>query len=95
MPRVLVRAPAHDRRRSLGWLGVAWMEFFCRHGPGAIMGHPVRLGDEYTGIVVDAYAVGDSPSNNHRLYDSVFMSRPKGVWPPAGPSRGGPHAARL
>lgn len=78
MPRVLVRAPEHDRSRSLGWLGVAWMEFFVRHGPGAIMGHPVQHGDEYTGVIVDSYALGEAPTNNHMLYDSVFFSRPKG-----------------
>lgn len=54
------------------------MEFFVRHGPGAIKGQPVRHGDEYTGLIVDSYAVGDAPTNNHLLYDSVFFSRPKG-----------------
>ena len=28
MPRAIVRAPGHDRSRSLGWLAVAWMEYF-------------------------------------------------------------------
>lgn len=78
MPRALVRAPHHDRSRSLGWLGTAWMEYFVRHGPGAIKGHPVRHGDEYTGFIVDCYALGDAPQNNHMIYDSVFFSRPKG-----------------
>lgn len=78
MPRTLVRAPLHDRARSLGWLAVAWMEHFVRHGPGSVQGMPVEHGDEYTGFVVDAYAVGDHPSNNHLLYDSAFFSRPKG-----------------
>ncbi len=54
------------------------MEFFVRHGPGAIKGHAVRHGDEYTGLIVDAYALGEESTNNHRLYDSVFFSRPKG-----------------
>lgn len=79
MPRTLVRAPGHDRSRSLGWLAVAWMEHFVRHGRGGAQGQPVRHGDEYTGFIVDCYALGDSPSNNHRLYDSVFLSRPKGT----------------
>lgn len=78
MPRTLIRAPGHDRKRSLGWLAVAWMEFFCRHGRGAVRGQRVTHGDEYTGFIVDCYAVGDSPSNCHLLYDSAFLSRPKG-----------------
>ncbi len=39
----------------------------------------MRLGDEYTGFIVDAYAVQDHPSNNHLRYDSAFLSRPKGT----------------
>jgi hypothetical protein len=78
MPRTLVRAPGHDRARSLGWLAIAFMEYFVRHGPGSVQGMPVEHGDEYTGFVVDCYAVGDHPSNNHLLYDSAFFSRPKG-----------------
>jgi hypothetical protein len=78
MPRTLIRAPQHDRTLSLGWLCISWMEHFVRHGPGSVQGRPISHGDEYTGVVVDAYAVGEHPSNNHLLYDSVFFSRPKG-----------------
>lgn len=85
MPRTLVRAHRdEDRHRSLGWLAVAWMEYFVRHGPGDVQGQPVMHGEEYTGFIVDCYMVGDHPSNNHLIYDSAFLSRPKGVWPPAG-----------
>lgn len=76
MPRDLVRAPNHDRARSLGWLGTAWMEFMVRHGPGNIQGEPVRHGDEFTGFIVDCYAVDE---NGRMLYDSGFFSRPKGA----------------
>lgn len=79
MPRTLVRAPEHDRNRSLGWLGVAWMEYFAVHGPGDVEGEAVSHGDEVTGFIVDSYAVGDAPTNTHRLYDSAFLSRPKGT----------------
>jgi hypothetical protein len=64
------------------------MEYFCRHGPGAIMGQPVHHGDEYTGLIVDIYALGDSASNNHMLYDSVFFSRPKASAPALFPGWG-------
>ena len=43
-----VRAKGHDRARSLGWLAVAWIEFFVRHGPGDVQGMRVEHGDEYT-----------------------------------------------
>lgn len=79
MPRTLVRAHRdEDRYRSLGWLAIAWMEHFCVHGPGDVQGQPVRHGDEYTAFIVDAYMVGEHPSNAHLIYDSSFLSRPKG-----------------
>ena len=84
MPRLLVRAPTHNRDFSLGWLAVAWMEFFCLHGDGDVLGEPVVHGDESTGLIVDAYALHPpgttSPANvGRRLYDAVFFSRPKGA----------------
>lgn len=75
MPRRLLRADGHDRNRSLGWLATWWIETFCVHGPGAVIGQPVRLTDEYTGFIVDCYALDD---RGRRLYDSAFFSRPKG-----------------
>src|SRR4051794_18324038 len=78
MPRKMILAPNHDQNRSLGWLCTAWLEFFVRHGPGDVMGQPVVHGEEYTEFLVNAYAVGEHARNNHLLYDSVFLSRPKG-----------------
>lgn len=75
MPRTLVRAPGHSRKRSLGWLSVAWMEHLTRHGPGDVQGQPVEHGDEYTGFLVDCYALDEQ---GKLLYDSAFLSRPKG-----------------
>jgi hypothetical protein len=75
MPRRLLRADGHDRNRSLGWLATWWIETFCVHGPGAVIGQPVRLTDEYTGFIVDCYVLD---SRGRRLYDSAFLSRPKG-----------------
>lgn len=54
------------------------MEFFVRHGPGDVQGAPVRHGDEFTGFIVDCYALGEREENTRRLYDSAFLSRPKG-----------------
>lgn len=75
MPRRLLRAPGHDRERSLGWLAVWWMEKFTLHGPGDVEGEPMKFGDEFTGFFVDCYALD---TKGRRLYDSVFFSRPKG-----------------
>ncbi len=75
MPRELVRAPGHDRARSLGWLALKWMEHFCVHGPGDVEGEPVLHDDELAGFVVDCYALNQV---GRRLYDSAFFSRPKG-----------------
>lgn len=75
MPRELIRAEEHDRTRSLGWLLLAWIEYFVVHGPGDVQGEPVTHGDEYSAFIVDCYALGE---NGRRLYDSGFLSRPKG-----------------
>lgn len=75
MPRRLVVARNHDRDRSLGWLLLAWLEHFVVHGPGDVQGEPVRHGDEYSGFIADCYALDET---GRRLYDSVFLSRPKG-----------------
>lgn len=83
MPRRLILAPDHDQTKSLGWLGTAWMEFFVKHGPGDVQGHPVVHGEEYTEFLVNAYAVTERRQNNHRQYSSVFLSRPKAARPAA------------
>jgi hypothetical protein len=75
MPRTLVRAPEHDRLRSLGGAACEWIEYFVVHGPGAVQGMPVTLGDEFAGYVMDAYALDH---RGRRLYDHGFLSRPKG-----------------
>ncbi len=79
----MILAPDHDQAKSLGWLAIAWMEFFCVHGPGDVQGQPVVHGEEYTEFVVNMYAQSERRQNNHLLYDSIFLSRPKGVPAPA------------
>ena len=83
MPRELIRAESHDRARSLGWLGWAWIEHFCIHGPGDVQGisldptipGSLPLDDEFGGFVVDCYA---HDATGRRLYDDAFISRAKG-----------------
>lgn len=55
---------------------MAWMEALCVHGPGDVQGDPVRHGDEFSQLIADCYAVHD---DGRLLYDSVFLSRPKGA----------------
>jgi hypothetical protein len=83
VPRELIRAAGHDRTRSLGWLALAWIEHLVIHGPGDIQGRSldpevpdaIPLDDELVEFTVDAYALGE---DGRRLYDSAFLSRPKG-----------------
>jgi hypothetical protein len=87
MPRTLLHAPGHDRYRSLGWLGVSWIEHMVRHGPGAVQGQKISHGDEFTAFIVDCYALSDgrqalpgmtiTPAGR-MLYDWAFFSRSKG-----------------
>lgn len=76
MPQRTITAPGHDRKRSLGWLGVWWIESFVRHGRGDAIGDPISYGDEFTAFIVDCYAL--AAVTGRRLYDSAFFSRPKG-----------------
>lgn len=75
MPRELIRSPEHDRERSLGMLGLSWIEHWCVHGPGDVQGDEVSLDDEFAGFIVDAYALRDT---GRKLYDSAVISRGKG-----------------
>jgi phage terminase large subunit-like protein len=84
LPRLLVRAPDHDRQFSLGWLALSWMEALCLHGDGDVLGEPVVHGDDSAGLIVDSYALAKpgtviESKVGRRLYDSVFYSRPKGA----------------
>lgn len=82
MPHSQTIVPGHVRKRSLGWLAVAWMEHFCVHGPGDIVGTPldrnkggIPLSLELTAYTVDCYALGE---DGRRLYDECWLIRPKG-----------------
>lgn len=76
MTRLQIRMPGHDREKSLGHLGAAWIEHFFRHGPGPIGGQPYRLDDHFYDLLTDAYALENS---GRRLYMTVVMSAPKGT----------------
>ena len=73
--RERVTASQHDRKNSLGWIALWWIETFCVHGPGDVQGEPVELDEEFAGFILDSYALDE---NGRRLYDSAFISRGKG-----------------
>lgn len=73
--RLQVRMPGHDRDRSLGHLGAAWIEHHCRHGFGDVNGQRVELDQDFYDIVVDTYCLDES---GRRLYRTVVICRPKG-----------------
>lgn len=76
MPRELVKSDLANRTRSLGWLAVWWIETLVLHGPGDVQGEPVLHTDEFTGFIVDCYAL---KPNGRRCHESAFLSRPKGT----------------
>ena len=76
MPRELVKSDLVDRNRSLGWLAVWWIETLVLHGPGDVQGEAIIHTDEYTGFIVDCYALRP---NGRRCHESAFLSRPKGT----------------
>jgi hypothetical protein len=76
VPRRAVRAAGHLRKRSLGWLALVWIEALTVHGPGDVQGEPVVHGDEISEFIADCYALERS---GRLLYDSAFLSRPKGA----------------
>lgn len=80
MPTEVAHHPDHSRKRSLGWLADAWIHHFCIHGRGDILDTPLSvkpLVDELSLFVVDCYALD---GGGRRLYDSAFLSRPKGFY---------------
>jgi len=76
MPRELVRSDQANRKRTLGWLAVWWIETFVVHGPGDVQGQDIVHTDEYTGFILDCYAL---QKNGRRCHTSAFLSRPKGT----------------
>lgn len=73
--RLSVRMPGHDRDRSLGHLGAAWVEHFMVHGQGDKVGEPVQLEDVTYDLIVDLYALRN---DGRRLYSEAAVVLPKG-----------------
>ena len=76
MPRELVKSDLANRKRTLGWLAVWWIETFVVYGPGDVEGEAIIHTDEYTGFILDCYALRP---DGRRCHESAFLSRPKGT----------------
>ena len=76
MPRELVKSDLANRKRTLGWLAVWWIETFVVYGPGDVEGDAIVHTDEYTGFILDCYALRP---DGRRCHESAFLSRPKGT----------------
>ena len=61
--------------RTLGVGVVEWIEANLVHGPGDVQGEPLRLDDEQTRFILDAYAINDA---GRRLVRRAVYSRAKG-----------------
>lgn len=75
MHDVIPNLTVEDRERSLGWLALWWIETFCVVGSEPAFDKPVRESPEYSRFYVDCYALD---KHGERLFDHVFLSRPKG-----------------
>ena len=75
MHDVIPKLNAEDRKRSLGWLAVWWIETFTVLGRGGGKGKRIRHSPEYFQFIVDCYALD---RNGRRRFGHVFLSRPKG-----------------
>lgn len=76
MPRELVKSDLANRKRTLGWLAVWWIETLVVHGPGDVQGEAIVHTDEYTGFILDCYSLRP---DGRRCHESAFLSRPKGT----------------
>lgn len=66
---------AEDRRRSLGWLAIWWIETFTVIGRGAAVGQTIRHSPEYMQFIANCYALN---ANGRRRFNRASLWRPKG-----------------
>jgi len=60
---------------SLGFLAIAWIEYFLVHGPGDVEGERVELDDEFAAYILKCYRLN---ANGTRMVRRAGISRPKG-----------------
>ncbi|HEY7822406.1 MAG TPA: hypothetical protein VIG24_06220 [Acidimicrobiia bacterium] len=60
---------------TLGPQVAAWIETFCVHGPGDVLGQPVELTDEEKRLLAWAYELDD---DGNRIVRRSLVGLPKG-----------------
>lgn len=64
---------------TLGWQAIDWIETFLCHGPGDVVGQPIRLNDDQAAFLLRAYELVQAPDGRwRRRVRRAFLSRPKG-----------------
>lgn len=66
---------SEERKRSLGWFAVWWIETFTLIGRGGAVGQTIRFAPEVFQFIVNCYAL---KKNGRRRFSRVTLCRPKG-----------------
>ena len=75
MHDIIPKVTLEQKRRSMGFFAIWWIETFCVVGSPPAEDEPMVFTPEYAEFLVNCYALDRS---GHRLFDRVFLSRPKG-----------------
>lgn len=75
MHDIIPKVTLEQKRRSMGFFAVWWIETFCVVGSPPAENEPMVFTPEYAEFMVNCYALDKS---GRRLFDRVFLSRPKG-----------------
>lgn len=75
MHDIIPKVTLDQKRRSMGFFAVWWIETFCVVGSPPAEDEPMVFTPEYAEFLVNCYALDES---GRRLFDRVFLSRPKG-----------------
>lgn len=72
---IIPRVTLDEKRRSMGFFAIWWIETFCVIGSPPAEDEPMVFTPEYAEFLVNCYALD---KRGRRLFDRVFLSRPKG-----------------
>ncbi|MEE8666846.1 MAG: hypothetical protein SOI13_01580 [Bifidobacterium mongoliense] len=75
MHDIIPKVSKDEQRRSMGFFIIWWIESFCVVGSKPEFDKPIHFTPEYCEFLVDCYALD---KHGRRLFDRVFLSRPKG-----------------
>ncbi|MCO6558492.1 MAG: hypothetical protein J6575_03525 [Bifidobacterium sp.] len=75
MHDIIPKVTNAQRQRSMGFFAIWWIETFCVVGSEPAWDTPIRFTPEYASFIINVYALDEK---GRRLFDRVFLSRPKG-----------------